>query len=1762
LTGPGAGDPAPGRAAPPRTGLRDGAVGVLGLLVAGLAFRFIIAYLLPNSGFGVDIQSFQFWADDLAKHGLSGFYSRPFFHDYTPGYLYVLWLVGSVGRLFGDVGDLIKIPPILADAALAYVVWSMAQELGASRRSAWIGAFIVIVNPVSWFDSALWGQVDSVGTVVLLLALRELWRDRPERAGALAMLAALIKPQLGILIPIVAVVVIRRALWPNGGHGDEAAPVGGATAWERATQGPIRILTTAVAGLATAIVLSLPFGLSLPGLIQQLFSTAGGYPYLTVNAYNPWALVTQNGNGLAANRLWLCDSTVTPSGPLTIKIGDFVLWSSPGGTLHCDNGVILGALPAVLVGVGLFLIAALVAMALVARRPDRRTMLVGLAILAIAFFVLPTRVHERYLYPLIGIAAILGAVSVRWRVAYILSSAAMFVNMYAVLTAMGYNTPGIQDWLHVGGLVTAWPAIAVSAIAQVVVLVWSFGQLRDDRLDELAREIELDREDEAVRLASAAAPEIPVRRPTGRPTPRQPVAAGGGPPVAWSIPAAAATPRAARRGTAGAAATSAATMPAWDDRYGATYGIWEWFRERFAARPVRADRSRALEGEGGGRLDRLDVWMLIVLVISLLTVRMWRLSEPYGMHFDEVYHARTATEFLQDWRYGLSHDIYEWTHPHLAKYAMALGIEAWGGDTTDATSNLGVAVTDAAIEPRWDGSTADVASSGDRLWIATGTQVRAYDLSTRALAATLELPGARSVGVDARNHRVFVGFDTGEIRTIDTLPLDAARAAGTIAQPEANAFMSIGGRIDHLLVTPDASSVVATEPVEGTKSAIVIVDPNAASEVGRTTLDGVAQVAAVSSQRVAVANAGGLTVINTSDASVASTIKVGTASQDLEGPALGVSDTSDLTGDPIYVSVQGPNGPRVDTITGADGASAPVKASSFALPGDTAGSVFYDAASRMVHVLGSVQDDPSKAPTVYVIEPHANAVYADAALPAVPAAIVMDQNQDYPSSDRQQLLSLSASGEVGSVEIGDHALAWRIPGVLAGVLMGALIYLLARMLFKRRWIAVAAAFLTLADGMLFAQSRIGMNDSYVGLGIVAAYTLFVALWLRPGDSRRHWIAFWLGMPILGLVLGLALASKWVAAYAIGGLGLLILSRSALGRLLLIAGLILLTTVLGYIAISIPDNQPSAIPNYLFLLIMVSLTIVAVVANILHPIAWSREEYRISLAAPLVAGALILVYGLARGGLFAALKVGPFLSSAAVWALLAVLGAAVLGIGFELVGALGFGPRAGPTDGELGGLLEPPSPAPRGWLRLGSAGGLPILWMLGCLLLIPIGVYVLSYIPWAMVENHRLWEPFAFLGFQVPQWPPDHTGTGLGLLISFGKDNLTGDMYHYHNTLSSAHPASSPWWAWPFDFKPVWFYEDSFAGGTSASIYDAGNLVIWWLSIPAMAFVAWQAFKRRSAALAILAIGFACQWISWSRIDRAAFQYHYYTSLPFLVIALAYFLAELWNGASKRTWLLARVAGAVAILAPFGLWLLHRPLCGFVRVNDVYEGHNSPACPTLIPDLAITPRALAIAFVVGVGVLLLVRVVLATEDDGGGPGGAAILRRRLWNGFLVAIGITGAYLVATTLFKDSAVVTFTGIPVEPIALVVTIALLPVAAVVVTARDAHRFVVGALGVIGFWFGLWYPNISALPLPSAIHNAYQGLLPTYLYVFQFPVSTTDRGGSGPALFDIRVTALLGALVVVSVVVAYSTWTWRVALAERRREEDAWAAEEAGAG
>ena len=58
-------------------------------------------------------------------------------------------------------------------------------------------------------------------------------------------------------------------------------------------------------------------------------------------------------------------------------------------------------------------------------------------------------------------------------------------------------------------------------------------------------------------------------------------------------------------------------------------------------------------------------------------------------------------EFLQDWRYGMPHSIYEFTHPHLAKYAMAVGIMALGNNRVTSTGDLGTQCALGRTETRW-----------------------------------------------------------------------------------------------------------------------------------------------------------------------------------------------------------------------------------------------------------------------------------------------------------------------------------------------------------------------------------------------------------------------------------------------------------------------------------------------------------------------------------------------------------------------------------------------------------------------------------------------------------------------------------------------------------------------------------------------------------------------------------------------------------------------------------------------------------------------------------------------------------------------------------------------------------------------------------------------------------------------------------------------------------------------------------------------------
>ena len=1866
MTGtPGPGAPARVGSAVPAT-LRDAVSAIALLLALGLAFRLIMAYLVPElagSGFTNDLVSFRAWAADLAANGPGGYYERGGLRDYTPGYLYVLWLIGVVGRAIGGIGDLIKLPAILSDVALALIVYLMLRnDLGVREWRARLAALVVLVNPVTWFDSVIWGQVDSFGVVFLLLAVRELWTGRTERSAVLAVVAALIKPQLGILVPIVAAVTIRRALWPDGGSGLDPVPPPGDMRLEAALRGlrrriparagellggamrlpGFRIATTGLAGFVTAVILCWPFGLSViapttqvpfveSGLARQIARTAGGYPYLTVNAHNPWALLAADVDGqpygLAANGGWVCDVLV-PAGSAT---GDAPV---PCAADAAPPYVSIAGIPPVVVGAGLLLAVVVAVSLLVARRPDRLTILVGVTVLALAFFVVPTRVHERYLFPLVALGAVLAAVSWRWAIAYAVSCLGMLLNMYVVLTTLYPDNTNVPDWFGIGPMLREAPAITVIALAQLAVFLWTVGQLRGSARERLAMDVEgasLDEPDvddvEDAPFPAELVLDGPGRAPAGSARsasaddPGADAAgdlAGAARRVPWAAPrspaaASAAADAPGSRRTPSAPGLSALDrriargarlLPAWEARGYDDRSWWARLRDRMAETPTRPDRSRLLVREPRGRLDRLDLWILAVLVVSTLFLRTFRLAEPVQMHFDEVYHARTGAEFLQLWRYGISKEIYEWTHPHLAKYAMAGGIVAFAGHDVEASSRLGVYARDVALEPRHEDVLEPGMRGGDRLWVASDSELIAYDLTTREAEARWPVAGATAVAVDTEQHQLVVGTSDGRLLSLSLGDLDFQRATSAVDGFAPQPLAALGAPIRMLVAFENGTRVAAVLDDDE----VVVVDEHTGDVVGRGTVAGVrdavpagrgpalvaapdeltdrtgtlatlatilgvdpatleTKVAEAGSSEVVLAGAvdddrkaeletaiadGGLEGVRVEDVGwLAVTGADGVTFLTPGGDPAHVLDVDDAAGLALVTGVEDgsqlwvasrddqgrPVLARVD-VTGKDLAAPRVNGQRIRMPGEVE-RVLYDRATELIHALGVAPD--GRGTTVYVIEPHGQVVFADHKLPVAPADWALDTAPDYPSSDRSAILTVAPDGTLASLDMGHYAFAWRLPGVIAGVIAAAVLYLLARVLFKRRSVAVVAGLLSLFDGMLFVQSRIAMNDVYVGVFILAAYALFAALWT---GMIRHRHAFWAVLPVVGLLLGLALASKWVAAYAIGALGILVLGRSALGRVILIAGLVGATTVLGWMAMSVPAGAEDTfvldlllvkipgVGNLVFMFLMIALTLVATAVSVLRPVAWSVDEVRFAIGGPGALGILVALVALATGRIGTEYTVGPvvFTPLHAAFAMI-VLSLAVAGA-FALAARVGFGPLApppAPDDPEA--LVEPPTPAPDGWLRIGWGFGIPAAFTGACLIAIPLLVYVISYIPWGFVDNKAIVE-----GFPVAS----HVGASTETLVE-----LTERMYRYHNELTSPHAASSPWWAWPLDLKPVWFYQGGFANGTAASIYDAGNLVIWWLGIPAMVFAGLMAYRRRSLALTLIVVGFLCQWISWARIDRAAFQYHYYTSLPFVILALAYFVAELWHGASRRTWLVARVAAALTLLGPAILWILKGPLCAFVGVERVNPG--SQACVGNPGNLSITP---AVAGIVVVGLVVgLVLIKLLSELARPRPDGRSVSPRDLVPLLVTALLGGAALAVARSLPAEDALIAIPGLIPELAAIGVLLPLLLVALPILTARDSRRFTLGLLTAIGAWFVVLYPNISALPLPSTVVNAYQGLLPTYLYPFQFPVNTVDRSG-GTTLNDPGLVFLAAGLILTVIVIAYAASVWRLALAEREAE------------
>jgi predicted membrane-bound dolichyl-phosphate-mannose-protein mannosyltransferase len=249
----------------------------------------------------------------------------------------------------------------------------------------------------------------------------------------------------------------------------------------------------------------------------------------------------------------------------------------------------------------------------------------------------------------------------------------------------------------------------------------------------------------------------------------------------------------------------------------------------------------------------------------------------------------------------------------------------------------------------------------------------------------------------------------------------------------------------------------------------------------------------------------------------------------------------------------------------------------------------------------------------------------------------------------------------------------------------------------------------------------------------------------------------------------------------------------------------------------------------------------------------------------------------------------------------------------------------------------------------SLPGLNAAFLLLSFAVIPVLIYVGSYLPW-------------FGGPTIP--------------FHWSLVELTQQMYWYHSGLTAPHPAGSPWWSWPLVLKPVYWYFGASSGGDNAYIYDAGNVVLFWGGIVAFGWCALGAVRARSIGLGFVVFAALAQYVAWIPITRVLFFYHFFTVLPFYLLAVATWLTYLGETGRAR-FVAGYLALATAAFIYFYPFISAQPVAGsqagmfFILPTWTYD------CQ-FYPTFVCTP-SLGGSFSVGA---LVLRLLLALAVAGG------------------------------------------------------------------------------------------------------------------------------------------------------------------------------------
>lgn len=164
-----------------------------------------------------------------------------------------------------------------------------------------------------------------------------------------------------------------------------------------------------------------------------------------------------------------------------------------------------------------------------------------------------------------------------------------------------------------------------------------------------------------------------------------------------------------------------------------------------------------------------------------------------------------------------------------------------------------------------------------------------------------------------------------------------------------------------------------------------------------------------------------------------------------------------------------------------------------------------------------------------------------------------------------------------------------------------------------------------------------------------------------------------------------------------------------------------------------------------------------------------------------------------------------------------------------------------------------------------------------------------------------------------------------------------EIWSYHANLRANHAYFSPWWSWPFLYRPTWYFFWS-ADGVVRGVVALGNPAIWWASLPVSVWAIVSGIRGRQVRLVFAGAGFFCLYLPWALSPRTLnFSHYLFEAIPYACLALGLALDRNWEGRRRwttRAYLAVTVALFLLFLplltafpVPTWLWSLRLPTGG-------------------------------------------------------------------------------------------------------------------------------------------------------------------------------------------------------------------------------------------